>query len=131
MEDGQDNEIILGGNRVEAKEDYLKTITNVFHKINNAGDTKNLSDLQWSMNYYTDILISAILNREARRAMMNAKEAVYQAEILKYETRSNSKSLSGEEKMQARVTACSEIVGECRAYFDQYFGFETKLAALI
>lgn len=130
MEEQNGREVIIGGETVSAKDDYLKTITNMFYKINAAADGKNLADLQWILNYYTDVLISAILNREAREAMQQAKNDVYAAEILK---RSFGKTgeMSDEEERQARVAACTIITGECREYFDKYFGFETKLAVLV
>ena len=132
MEDQNGKEIIIGGETVSAKDDYLKTITNLFYKINAAADGKNLSDLQWTLNYYTDILISAILNREARESMKKAKDDIYAAEIIKRQSqKEKGKTLNDEEERQARVAACTAIVGECREYFDKYFGFETKLAVMV
>jgi len=130
MED-MDNEVILGGEKVSAKEEYLKTITNLFFKINTAAENKSLTDLQWIMNYYTDVLISAILNREVREAMSDAKESIYQVELIKKDTKKDGKVLTEQETSQAKVMACTKIVGECRSYFDRYFGFETKLSALV
>lgn len=131
MDEQNDNEVILGGARIEGKDDYLKSITQIFYKINQAADTKNLNDLQWSMNFYTDVLISAILDRKARRAMQVAKEAIYQAELLKREATKKDHILTDQEEKQARVSACTEIIGECRQWFDLYFGFQTKLGVLL
>lgn len=131
MEGQNGNEIIIGGETVTAKDDYLKTITNMLYKINSASDGKNLNELQWTLNFYTDILISAILNREARAAMQQAKDDIFAAEIIKRQALKNGKNLTDEEERQARVAACTAIVGECREYFDRYFGFEMKLAVMV
>ena len=57
-------EVQLGGETVSAREDYLKVITNLLYKVNGAAEGKSLGDLQWSLNFYTDILISSILKPE-------------------------------------------------------------------
>ncbi len=62
--------------------------------------------------------------------MKQAKDDVYFAEILKRQEL-KGKALTSDEEAQARIAASTVIVGECREYFDRYFGFETKLAVLI
>jgi hypothetical protein len=139
----EDNALVLGGERVKAKDEYLNTITNVFYKINAAADgERDLGVLQWRLDYYTDLLIGAILEPMDRDKMITAKENVYYAECLKLaecnpkyrqpKTASELLSmLSKDELHQAKISACSKITGECRTYFDQYFGFVQKLSVMI
>ena len=121
-------EITLGSEKYAAKDEYPHTITNLFMKVNNAADSQSLSNLQWTLNYYTDVLISAILDRETREAMADAKEAIFQSELMKMKLKDKD---TEEGEKQAKVIACTKIIGEIRTYFDKYMGLEQKLAALV
>ena len=129
--DTDGREVQIGGETISAKDDYLRTITNLMYKINSAADSMSRSDLQWKLNYYTDMLIAAILDRGTRATMKQIKEDVYKAEVLKLQSFKGSKNLSADEEDQAKITACTVIVGECREYMDRYFGFEMKLAVML
>jgi hypothetical protein len=125
-----EQEVLIGGETVSAREDHLKCIINLFYKINAAADSKTVGDLQWTLNYYTDVLISNILQSEARDLMRIAKEDIYQVELLKLKAESKE-ALTDEQRSQAKITACTVIVGEIHQYMDRYFGFEKQLAALV
>jgi hypothetical protein len=128
----QEKELILGGETVAAKDEFLKTIINMFYKINGAADGKSLKDLQWILNYYTDILISFILKAEARDEMRVAKDDIYAVEILKIKlSKAKGEEITEEEIYQAKITACTVIVGEMRNFLDKYFGFEQQLAVFV
>jgi hypothetical protein len=124
-------EIVIGGETVSAKDDYLKTLTNLFYKINAAADGKTLSELAWGMNFYTDVLISAILDPDARDLMTAAKEDILQSEIIKTRYATRRDTLTDEDTRQCQVKTCTIIAGELRNYFDKYFGFEIKMAVLV
>lgn len=132
------NSMVIGGETISAKDDYLKVITNIFYKINAAADNiQKPSELQWKLNYYTDVLINSVLDPTDRDNLRIAKEDIYQAECLKRATRpvKNLEDLNGavsvQDKDQALITACTAITGEIRNYLDRYFGFETKLAVML
>jgi len=130
--------VVIGGERISAKEDYLRVITNIFYKINAAADSRTKpGDLQWILNFYTDILINSVLDPTDRDNLRIAKEDIYQAECLKRVTRpvKNLEELnsviSAGDKEQAAITSCTVITGEVRNYLDRYFGFETKLSVML
>ena len=137
-DNGTGNSIVIGGETISAKDDYLKVITNIFYKINAAADNRQRpSDLQWILNFYTDILINSVLDPTDRDNLRIAKEDIYQAECLKRATKpvrtveDLNTAVSSNDKDQALITACTTITGEVRNYLDRYFGFETKLAVML
>lgn len=130
--------MVIGGETVSAKEDYLRVITNIFYKMNAAADMRqNEKDLEWIVNYYTDMLISSVLDPTDRDNLAIAKEDIYQAECLKYAEKPIRSvedlisAVSAENRAKAKITACTRITGEIRNYLDRYFGFETKLAVML
>lgn len=132
------NSIVIGGETISAKDDYLKVITNIFYKINSAADNRQRpEDLQWILNFYTDVLINSVLDPVDRDNLRIAKEDIYQAECLKRATKpvksieDLNTAVSAKDKDQALITACTTITGEVRNYLDRYFGFETKLAVML
>jgi hypothetical protein len=131
VDEMQGQEIQVGGEKISARDEYLKTVTNLFFKINCAADTKSINDLQWSLNFYTDMLISSILNADARDSLRVAKEDIYQAECLKIKIRKQGNNLTDAEDNQARLTSCTVIIGEIKNYMDRYYGFEQRLGVLI
>ena len=130
--------IVVGGETITAKEDYLRVITNIFYKINAAADNRSQpEELQWILNFYTDILINSVLDPTDRDNLRIAKEDIYQAECLKRSTKpvktleELNTVLGAKDKSQATIAACTTITGEVRNYLDRYFGFETKLAVML
>lgn len=130
--------VVIGGETISAKDDYLRVITNIFYKINAAADNRSKpGDLQWILNFYTDILINSVLDPIDRDNLRIAKDDIFQAECLKRVTKpvktleELNSVISAGDKEQASITACTVITGEVRNYLDRYFGFETKLSVML
>lgn len=130
--------MVIGGETISAKDDYLKVITNIFYKINAAADNRHSpEELKWILNFYTDILINSVLDPTDRDNLRTAKEDIYQAECLKRASKpvrsieDLNNAVSASDRTQAAITACTIIIGEVRNYLDRYFGFETKLAVML
>lgn len=140
MEGEQDlgTALVIGGETVSAKDDYLKVITNIFYKINGAADGRNKpEDLQWILGYYTDMLINSVINPDDRDKLVQAKEDIYLVECIKRATKpvksieELNAILTTKDKDQAMIAACTRVIGEVRNYLDRYFGFEQKLSVML
>lgn len=131
--------VVIGGEKISAKDDYLKVISNIFYKINSAADSRQKpADLVWILDFYTNVMISCVLDPEDRDNLQIAKEDIFQAEMLKkvkpgvrIQTINDFNQLGQTERDEAKITACTKIMGEVRNYLDRYFGFETKLAVML
>jgi hypothetical protein len=131
--------VVIGGEKISAKDDYLKVISNIFYKINSAADSRQKpGDLVWILDFYTNVLINCVLDPEDRDNLQTAKEDIYQAEALKrikpgikVQTVNDLNQLGQAERDEAKIAACTRIMGEVRNYLDRYFGFETKLAVMM
>ena len=126
-------EVVIGTETYSAKDDYLKTVTNLLMKVNTAADGKELKEIAQSMNFITDVLISTVLNPTIRDQLKTAKNDIYELELIKIKSKKgtdDSKSYS-EQEYQAELKACIEIIGEIRNVLDKYYGFEIKNAVMI
>lgn len=133
-----ENQMIIGGEKVAAKDEYLHTITNLFFKINAAADgITDMGTLRWKLDYYTMTLINSVLDPDDRDNLKTAKESIYQAECIKRATKpvrtlqDLTTSVSQDARNEAMIYACTTITGEIRNYLDRYFGFEQKLAVML
>jgi len=134
----QGTAMVIGGETVSAKDDYLKVITNIFYKINGAADSRTKpEELQWILSFYTDVLINSVINPIDRDKLVQAKEDIYIIECIKRSTKpvksleELNATLTSKDKDQAMIAACTRIIGEVRNYLDKYFGFEQKLAVML
>jgi hypothetical protein len=125
-------EVVIGTETYSAKDDYLKTVTNLLMKINSAADGKELKEIAQSMNFITDVLISTVLNPTIRDQLKTAKNDIYELELIKIKMKKGMDyNITTEQEAQAQVRACTEIVGEIRNVLDKYYGFEIRNAVMI
>lgn len=137
-EQEQGTSLVIGGETVSAKDDYLKVITNIFYKINAAADSRTKpEELQWILSFYTDVLINSVLNPSDRDNLVQAKEDIYITECIKRCSKpvrnleELNTAITSRDRDQAMISACTRITGEIRNYLDKYFGFEQKLAVML
>lgn len=125
-------EVVIGTETYSAKDDYLKTVTNLLMKVNTAADGKELKEIAQSMNFITDVLISTVLNPTIRDQLKTAKNDIYELELIKTKNKKGIEhNITSEQEYQAQIKACIEIVGEIRNVLDKYYGFEIKNAVMI
>ena len=132
----EENSVGVGGPEYDAKDDYVKSLANLFYKINSAADCGNKSQLTWILDYYVDILINRMIDPTDREAMRKAKTALYHVKVTeqaKKERKSGQPgsmvSKDGDET--AHIETDKIIFGELITYFDRYYGFETQLAVML
>jgi len=125
--------INVGGPEYDAKDDYIKSLANIFYKINSAADCNSKDQLNWQLDYYVDILINRMIDPKDRDDMREAKTALYEIEIQKIATEENKKlkDLSLSDRQDAHIETNKRIFGELVTYFDRYYGFETQLAVMM
>ena len=131
--------IPIGGETYKGQDDYLKTINSIFNKIVGLSISNDkLSAMFWDLNYCTDLLINSIIDSKERDLLAQAKVSLYQYECLKmvddptkYKTLNEvKKALDEADLNRAGIESCMRMIGECRTYFDKYFGLEQKLAVM-
>ena len=128
----------LGGETVTAREDYLRTITNLSYKIAALADLTDKSDVAWHYDLLTQQLVNKIIDPEDRDRMRAAKKDIYLIEcgrrtknIYQFKNRFELiNSLSKDDAADAMIETCNTVYGECLTYFDKYFGFELHLAVM-
>jgi hypothetical protein len=127
MGEGIENEITIGGAPYDAKDDYLKSITQILYKLTNAGD-EGLEHLSWISEYYVNLLVNRIIDPKDRDAMREAKQSLKR--IREQEKRSGKNTLTKDEAQKIVIEVNLVILGEMMSYVDKYYGFETRLAVM-
>jgi len=125
--------INVGGPEYDAKDDYIKSLANIFYKINSAADDYNKDVLAWKLDYYVDILINRMIDPQDREDMREAKKALYEIEKRREakEEHTSVSEMSTSGRQDARIETNKKIFGELITYFDRYYGFETQLAVMM
>jgi|LSQX01.1.fsa_nt_gb hypothetical protein len=134
MPEQYEDMINVGGPEYDAKDDYIKSLANIFYKINSAADCGNKDTLQWQLDYYVDILINRMIDPKDREDMRQAKTALVDIEIqkqMKMNKITKKESLAVTDRHDAIIETNKKIFGELITYFDRYYGFETQLAVMM
>ncbi|HOW15058.1 hypothetical protein [Methanosarcina sp.] len=131
-----DDSVNVGGPEYDSKDDYIKSLANLFYKINGAADCRDKSQLVWLLDYYVDILINRMIDPNDREAMREAKNTLFEVEqdkeLKKERQKTKEKSiLSVDGRQDASIATNKIIFGELITYFDRYYGFETQLAVML
>jgi hypothetical protein len=133
MPEQYEDMINVGGPEYDAKDDYIKSLANIFYKINSAADDYSKDVLTWKLDYYVDILINRMIDPKDREDMREAKKALYEIEKHREaeDEHTSVSKMSTVGKQDARIETNKKIFGELITYFDRYYGFETQLAVMV